>query len=261
MTDHMDMDMDMDMDMHDHPVAAGTADPPMTHRMVVFGRDTVFMSHLAMFSMPEHAYQVILQTHLTGSDADPAQAYRDDRAHHPEVPFYTFDPIPFVLPDILPTAHRPAAATSFGGALIRNHIEKKNPPPREIAGAVTVNVDNVVHGRQFDPHAELLTPLTYILFGRGKELFLAHLVTRAPDFDQLLQVTLTPELSADDLGRGLLVTVEGRRNMEGERLQPSEQPSAAIVQTATGPVNVTIDPVAQIYLNFDSDMTDPLPDS
>jgi hypothetical protein len=98
MTEHMDMNMDM----HDHPMVTGTADPPLTHRMVVFGRDTVFMSHLAMFSMPEHAYQVILQTHLTGGDADPAQAYRDDRLQHPEVDFYTFDPTPFVLPASCP---------------------------------------------------------------------------------------------------------------------------------------------------------------
>jgi hypothetical protein len=88
-------------------------------------------------------------------------------------------------------------------------------------------------------------------------VFLAHLVTRPPEFDQLLQVTLTPELlSAEDLGGGLLVTIEGRRNMEGERLQPSEQPSAATVQTATGPVTVNITPVAQIYLNHDADMTE-----
>jgi hypothetical protein len=242
----------MGMHMHGH---AGSTDQPMRHRMVVFGRDTVFMSHLSMFSMPEHAYQVIFEAELTGDGTDPQQTYRNDRKSHPEVQFYTFDPLPFVLPDILPTQDRPATTTTFGGDLYRNHVERSDPPPVEIAADVTVNVKNVVHGRRFDVHAPPLTQLQYILFGRGEEVFLAHLIARPPDFDQLIQVSVSPGFSDDDLSRGLAVTVEGRRNMEGERIQGSEQGSAAAtVHTATGLVTVKIDPVAELYLNDDTDL-------
>ena len=50
------------MTTHEH------TDQPMRHRMVVFGHDTMFMSHLPMFSMREHAYQVILETELSADD-------------------------------------------------------------------------------------------------------------------------------------------------------------------------------------------------
>ena len=97
-------------------------DQPMRHRMVVFGHDTMFMSHLPMFSMHEHAYQVILETELTADDGtDPMQVYRDDRNQHPDVAFYTFDPGRFVLPDILPADGQPATSTTFTGDLYRHH--------------------------------------------------------------------------------------------------------------------------------------------
>jgi hypothetical protein len=248
MTDHTDT--------HGH----GHTDPAMRHRMVVFGRDTAFMSHLSMFSMPEHAYQVILETELTGAGGDPQQTYRDDRDNHPDVAFYTFDPKPFVLTDILPTPDHAAAATTFGGDLFRHHVEKRDPPPVKIAAGVTVNIKNVVHGRRFDVDAPTLKKLQYILFGRGEEVFLAHLITRSPDFDQLIQVTVTPALPADELSRGLLVTVDSRKNTKGERIQASGQASvAATVQTGSGTVNVKIDPIAEVYLNDDSDMSEPPP--
>jgi hypothetical protein len=57
------------------------------------------------------------------------------------------------------------------------------------------------------------------------------------------------------LSRGHIVTVDGQGNTDDERIQPSGQASvAATVNTATTPVNVTIDPVGEFYFNDDSDM-------
>ena len=231
------------MTTHEH------TDQPMRHRMVVFGHNAMFMSHLPMFSMHEHANQVILETELTADDGtDPMRVYRDDRLQHPDVAFYTFDPGRFVLPDILPADGQPATSTTFTGDLYRHHVEHSDPPPVMIAKNVTVNISNVVHGRRFDPHAPASAQLDYIAFGGDGEVYLAHLLTRPPDFDQLIQVTLTPAPAADELHRGPVVTVAGRRDMSGERLEPGQQAQAG---------SATVDVVAQVYFNEDSDMTDP----
>jgi hypothetical protein len=254
MTQPMAMGANMNMNMGQQG-DAGSMERPMSHHMVVFGHETVFMSHLSMFSVPEHAYQVILEAELTGAHSDPQQIFQQDWAAHPEVAFYTFAPEPFVLSDLLATAGQPPKATTFTGDLWRNHLEKPESDPVKIASHVTVNVKNVVHGRRFDLDAPPLTELEYILFGRGQEVYLAHLITRPPDFDQLIRVTISPAFSDGDLSGGHIVTVDGHGNTEDERIQPSGQASvAATVNTGTTSVNVKIDPVGEFYFNNDSDM-------
>ena len=66
MTQPMAMGGNMNMNMGQQG-DAGSMEQPMSHHMVVFGHESVFMSHLAMFSVPEHAYQVILEAELTGT--------------------------------------------------------------------------------------------------------------------------------------------------------------------------------------------------
>ena len=71
----------------------------------------------------------------------------------------------------------------------------------------------------------------------------------------MIQVNVSPALSADDLRRGLLVTVDGRRNLQGERIQASQQgPLAATVESGSTPVSITIDPIAEVYFNDDADL-------
>jgi hypothetical protein len=242
----------MDMGQQGH---AGSTERPMSHHMVVFGHETVFMSHLSMFSVPEHAYQVILQAELTGADSDPQKIFQQDWAAHPDVAFYTFAPKPFVLSDLLATAGQPPKVTTFSGDLWRNHLEQPETHPVKIASHVTVNVKNIVHGRRFDLDAAPLTALEYILFGRSQEVYLAHLITHPPDFDQLLRVTISPAFSDDELSGGHIVTVDGHENTENQRIEPSGQASvAATVNTGTPPVNVQIDPTGEVYFNDDSDM-------
>jgi hypothetical protein len=71
----------------------------------------------------------------------------------------------------------------------------------------------------------------------------------------LIQVTITPALSDDELSQRLIATVDGRRNTEGERIQVSDQGSiGATVQTGTTSVSLKISPVSEFYLNDDADM-------
>jgi hypothetical protein len=207
-------------------------EPPAGHGMAVVGGKHVFLSHLPMFMRP-HDFQVILHASFGAADA----AYRADRKENAATRLYTFAPERFVLLDLFPGENGEAPKrTSFGGTLVRNHFEQ--PPahpetPVEVASDVEVEVLDVVHQHRFDPEAPPLEHLTYLLFGKGAERFLAHLVTRPPDFDQLLSVDVTGRRFTDkQLLGGIEVRFDGRPNQPGERLREGEQ--AGAVATVNG---------------------------
>jgi len=152
-------------------------DRPATHGMLVVGEDTIFLSHLPMFHAP-HDYQVILQAKFRRGDLDPMSVYgRDRRQSGRKV--YTLVPEPFVLPDVV------SAKRSFKADLFRGHFERGGLP---IATGITVDIEQVVYFHQFEPTAGHPDHAQYLLFGKGSEAFLAHLISARPDFDQVLSL-------------------------------------------------------------------------
>lgn len=194
-------------------------DAPNTHNMLIVGRETVFLSHLPMFTAPDfdspHRYQVILEAAFTKTGADPQAVYADDRRRNPATKIYMFNPADFILPQLRADGG-PAPVTSFGGTIFRGHFER--PGKKVIADGVTAGVKRVVHFREFDPAAASPAKLEYLLFGKGSELFLAHFIARPPDFDQVLSVSVAGRAFTDEeLGRGMRVTFE-RPNTIAQRL-------------------------------------------
>jgi hypothetical protein len=228
---------------HDH------GDPEArVHGMAVIGTDTFYLSHLPMF-MPLHDYQVILEAEFTGPDGRPDPGYVEDRKQHPGL-LYTFRPEPFVLPQLLPDGG-PPKRSSVTGDVFRHHYERTQPPnprPVEVASGITVTVRTVVHGRKFEPGASRPPQLEYLLFGRGQELFLAHLISAPPDFDQLIQVRVDTELDDGDLARGLRVTVPDRADEARERIRPNGGPLAAVLRPGDQDIKIGVDPGQEFYL-------------
>ena len=218
----------MDPHAHSHN-AEGSATPKdraAGHGMVVVGTETTFFSHLPMFMTP-HDYQVILEGTLSQKSGDPQRTYADDRASHPDAAVYTFNPVAFVLTDLAPPAPK---RTQFRGDLFRGHFEAPEEFPAEpqlIAGGVTVVVTNVVYFQKLTPQPARPDHLEYLLFGKGNEIFLAHLITGPPDFDQIVSVKVTGhEFAADELRRGVRVHVPGANASSAQRVKPGKAVSA-----------------------------------
>ena len=150
-------------------------DPPSTHGMLVFGDQTIYASHLPMFHRP-HDYQVILEVAL---DQAITALYRRDRVQT-ATRIYTINPERFVLPKVV------AERLPFKADLYRGHFERGGTL---IAPNITVHIKEIIHFRKFDPSAVHPASLRYLVFGQGLETYLAHLITAAPDFDQILGVS------------------------------------------------------------------------
>ncbi len=207
-------------------------DQPNTHNMMLVGAKTAYLSHLPMFvndgTGPEfdspHRFQVILEATFTEGDRNLTDVYFSDRMKNPAVKMYTLNPGRFVLSHVDPNG---SALKKFrGNALIRGHLERggksfvgdfEKPPEK---GAFDVNVVNVVHFHEFDPKAVKPSKLEYLIFGKGSEVFLAHLITKPNDFDQIISIKATDQAFTDEeLKKGLHVEFSNRGNTSKERLK------------------------------------------
>jgi hypothetical protein len=129
---------------------------------------------LPMFTDPDHAIQAILEATFTDDGGNPQAAYVEDR-RRTGTRMYTLEPKRFVLSDLVsadPGDHPPRR--TLNGAIVRGHFERGGTP---ILEDVVVEVTNIVHFRELDPDTQELPQLRYLLFGKGSELFLAHLIT------------------------------------------------------------------------------------
>jgi len=224
-----------------------SADQPATHGMLLFGEKKIYLSHLPMFSIPVHRYQVILEATLTKSGSDPQAAYVQDRRQHANTKVYTFEPERFVLPDLDP---KNPGRNSFKGTIFRGHFERDGDV---IGSDVTVNVTKVIHFRQFDAQAVELPQLEYLLFGLAQELFTAHLITRPPDFDQVLAIkSLSRKFTDEELGKGVAIVFPGKANKPAEKLAAATRISGKIKNAGGHPLQeISLRMDKEIYFEAD----------
>ncbi|WP_159401193.1 hypothetical protein [Streptomyces sp. NRRL B-24484] len=189
------------MDMHHgHQTHHGGhgGDPTLgSHGMLVVGGDVIYMSHLPMFMAP-HNYQVILQV---GVDDAVGSVLRSHRHAVPEEPYDTFIPDDFPMSELDPKGTGPRR-TSMTGTFFCGHFERKGGKHPPLAERAVVTVQSIVHFQELDVQAEHGddSQLSYLCFGRGGQLHLAHRIVGAPNFDQVLTVRPVPSTATDMRG-------------------------------------------------------------
>jgi hypothetical protein len=193
------------------------------HNMFVFGRETVFLSHLPMFMAP-HDAQVLLEVTLEDADgSNLTEVWSRERDSHPDERLYTMMPERFALSTLY--AADPPERGSFQARFFRGHLERGGEPIPELTD-VTVRITKVLYARRFDRQGKP-DDLTYLLVGRVGELFLAHVISEPPDFDQILSVGLAgSQLDEEDLKTGVQAVFEGRANTAAARLRDGETATA-----------------------------------
>jgi hypothetical protein len=233
-------------------------DPPNTHNMLVVGERTVFLSHLPMFAgldesktafVSPHRYQVIVEAAFTNAGMDVTGLYFKDRQAHPDTRIYTLGPEPFVITRLFTPRDKPRLPT-FNAMVVRGHLEARESEPIPGLEKTTVRVQRIVEGRRFDPKTNKPDALEYILFGRASELYLAHAIVAAPDFDQVLAVKITGVDPTDTLlATSLRVSIPSRKNVVSERLRENErvEATARVGQPGSATSTVQLETGIQLY--------------
>jgi hypothetical protein len=221
---------------------AAAQDPSGTHNMLVVGRNVVFLSHLPMFDglnekatdyTSLHRYQLILEVSFTENGKDVTDLYTNDRQANLGTKMYTLSPEPFVLARLFTSDAQGSALSSFKAKVFRGHLER--PGHQVVNGLedVIVMVKKVVYAQKFDPAATKPERLQYFLFGKGGELFLAHAITKPPDFDQIVSVNVSDHSFTDqELNRGISVLFRDRSNAAPQRLKENQQAQGHFQVTA-----------------------------
>jgi hypothetical protein len=228
--------------------AARAEDEATVHGMAIAGEQTVILYHLPLFH-GLHTYQVILEATFTKPGSDPQSAYFNDRKRS-GAPLYTLEPEPFVLPRLV--AAQPLR--TFKGNVYRGHFEMiadEDLDAARIGKDVDVKVTRVIHFHKFDLTAAKPDQLEYLLFGKGAELFVAHLATRPPDFDQVLSVKVPNHTFTDDeLREGMPIVLPGRSNSPNKRIDGREPLTAQIKgKGGAAPKTVQLQPGIEFYFD------------
>jgi hypothetical protein len=210
---------------------------PGFHGMLVLGTERIYASHLPMFT-PQHRYQGIWQVSF-GEEGD--QAYRDAQAASEGVIFTLAPNEAFRLPEL--TGPR----GSFRADVYVGHFER--PGHRKLLGDVTVSLEQQVHWHPFLSDHTRPQQLTYTLFGDGEETWLAHWISAAPDYDQIVRVT--PAGSGAPLPTLAQVVVLDRD--DAQALRPGEVVSVLLLQDRGAGVPIRVVPAdlaveAELYL-------------
>jgi hypothetical protein len=207
--------------------------------MLVLGAETIFVSHLPMF-VPQHRYQAIWQVSF-GEEAD--KKYRAERARAENADrIFTLAPKElFRLPELT------TSRTSFPADVFVGHFERQGK--RLLLEGITVTVKSQIHFHPFVAADRRPESLAYLLFGDPHEMFLAHRISVAPNYDQVLAVK--PSKSLARVPKDGQFVVPGRG--DGRALRAGEVISGSIeaqdegdAQPSRTPVELQV--IRQIYL-------------
>jgi hypothetical protein len=213
------------------------------HNMMLIGRDAPFISHLPMFGN-EHRFQVIARTHFTGGGEDLDPLYAVDREENLEVRMYTVRPDEqFVLSSLFSPVTEPAR-NSFDGTVFRGHLERGG---REIDGlrTISVEIEEVVYARELQ-EVRPQSNLQYVLFGSQGDLYVAHLISGTPDFDQVIPIAIDEDnITLHALPNGSIVTIPERDNTAATRLREGETVLGEVLASGSDevmPLRISVGP-------------------
>lgn len=201
------------------------------HGMIVFGKDTMYMYHLPMWQ-GLHAWQIVLEVKL---DAASLALYHSDRNAGSKL--NSFSPQPFALASLAP-------GFTYRGKLFHGHFEQGGTPLG--AATSTVTVKRIVMVTPLNPNLPELAVPTFRLFGNGTEWYAAHVASKRPNFDQVLQIDpVAGVINDDSLAAGVVITTPGRSDGLSQRLLGGQSANAQLPGEQALPLNV----VTEVYFS------------
>jgi len=179
------------------------------HGMVLFGSGKhLFLSHIPMFHRP-HDVQLLLSVTLESLESGASGDFSNET--------YTLQPERFDL-DALARGQ----LKQFRATVYRGNFEGGGTP---LHRDVTVKVEAVEQVRFLSEQAPETPEPRYLVLGSGKDVYLVHVLSRAPDFDQVVKVTLDKPLRRKD-GKPPVLRFQRRENLADKRLRAGERLSA-----------------------------------
>lgn len=149
------------------------------HGMVIFGTDTLFVSHIPMYMSP-HDYQSIMQVKLSHPTSDALAVYQKALGTSGKQTLFTVRPKPFVLPNLLN-----GKISSFTADLYKGNFEQGG---KVVLSNVTVTVEENLYTTQLSKSTAAAEALTYIPVETADSSYLVHQISAPNNFDHIVQI-------------------------------------------------------------------------
>lgn len=168
------------------------------HGFVTGGRSAqrLFMTHTPVLADERHHYQVILQ----GSLPEKAHADAYDKLRNSE---YGDGKVQIF--------HDHISLTDIGSGQVttlpRSEFAYYPDDPEGVLGQtpvkgleenIPVRIDRVLHFHQFETEGEYPEAMTYLVYGDADDVFIDHLINRAPSFHSVAKLKTRPAFFAPD---------------------------------------------------------------
>ena len=204
--------------VHQGPVGSSTHFG--SHGQLVFGEDEVYLHHLPFLiddpNRHPHNFQVLMRVSFV-DEAD-EQVYLERRKLLPDA-LFTALPDAYNQDWLKETFENGVAGEELGEVLLFDDHFENSPPPQPFLSAEMV-IDEVLKFSELLPSGPTADELRYMIVESEQEAFLLHDLSSPPDFDQVLNVTLTSENTSPaevSFDRGMLRLI-GADNAEDGRL-------------------------------------------
>ena len=137
-----------------------------------------------MYSVAAHSFQTILEAEI---EASQMENYLKLRNENPVKPIIALTQSPMVLEELV-------NANSFSGLIY--FADENGDPDGEQIGSTTVNIKKKLLFRQLDKNSpDYPEYLEYYLFGSNSDWHFSHYLSKAPNFEQELDVSLSSKFS------------------------------------------------------------------
>lgn len=237
------------------PLPENEAPHRARHGQGLYGENAFYLDHLAVFmGVPgghPHNFQVVLEVEF--EDPDAKAGYQRDRAQHPDLIYTVFPPFFDQAALVADYPGRQSLRRIPESPVSRGHFEQGGT---EILGDITFDIIQVVYFREFLLGGPKLSDQHYLLFGKEEDVFLSHLISAPPDFQQILlaefEVEDAPEgvgeLIKELLARGLYLHLPDRENVVATRLRNADALTCSLdTGTSALPITVKLDIVDEPY--------------
>jgi hypothetical protein len=167
------------------------------HGFVTGGRtgDQIYMTHTPIFSDERHHFQIILQASFAEKKhKDAYEKIRNSEYGSGKIQLF-FDHVALIdiqsgeLKELTADHLRyyPDVPTIREGLVMPGVSTKL----MEFAGAI-IKIDKVLHFRKFEPDMAYPENMTYLMYGNGKDVFIDHFISRAPNFHSVAKLAEPP---------------------------------------------------------------------
>ena len=157
-----------------------------SHGFLMLGTKNLYLCHLPMYSMPAHSFQTIIEAEIEGSDME---NYLKIKKENPAKPIIVLNESPMNLEKLV-------NSSSFFGQIF---FANEHGDPMEPISSTTVNIKKILLFNQLNKNSpDYPENLEYYLFGTNSDWHLSHFLSKAPNFEQELDISVSGNLFDDN---------------------------------------------------------------